>query len=150
MTCDGESPIWSNVPFFSNVPVINSQFRNVHFNANEADTCRDGECPAACAKTACPACHGNLACDAPACRADTHLQLASHQEAASAKTDSTRDDLMQQLMEMHVENARLQAEVEAMAHHMELMEEMYNVRAENAALRAQLNLIERYKAETTK
>ena len=140
---------YSGVPFLSSIPYINPMFKHVVVKSAQCGDCQDCKCPAACAKTECPAALcGDSACETPACRADALLQLASHNEVSKEATKSSTEELKHKLMGLHVENARLEAKVQAMEHHMELMEEIYRVRAENEALKAQLKLMEMRNAET--
>jgi hypothetical protein len=90
-----------------------------------------------------------MSCESAACAADAKVQLASHYELSNEKTEISREQLMETMMELAVENARLEAAVEAMENHMALMEEMLEVRVENAALKAQLKYMEQHRTELT-
>ena len=59
-----------------------------------------------------------------------------------ALSDDERNEWLEQIIELSVANARLEAQLEAAEGHLELMGEVCEVREENAEMRARLELFE--------
>lgn len=141
MSCGG------GVPFLSNIPYVNGLFKNVGITTRQAtEECQDSDCATKCVTAGCC---GGIECGVPACRANALVRLANHVREVDEDEGRTRHERMQELIELRVENERLQVQVEAMEHHIELMSEMAEVKAENAGLKARLDLMEKHAAHAT-
>lgn len=133
-------------PILKNVPYVNRLFKNVGI-ATYIQPSEDSSCKPAAVTSTCPAgCCVDVACESTASCPATSIQLASHVEAnspSSPKSTVALEAAMFELMEMRVENARLEATLEAMENHIEQMEELAQIRIENAVLKAELKHMEK-------
>ncbi len=128
------------VPFLSNLPYANRLFKNVGYSVSQK--CKVCQAKTAAAKAVCPA----------ACRTNStpksHVQLTSHAETIEEEAIPSRGEMLQGLMELQAENARLEATMEAMEHHVEQMEKMFEIRLENEILKAKLKYMKQEKAHS--
>ncbi|MGI9519115.1 MAG: hypothetical protein ACR2NP_18835 [Pirellulaceae bacterium] len=125
-------------------------------------TCSDGECPATCCAGQCPATCGEGECPATACagqwaatwpedpaeRAAALVRHATHVRH-SKKQAAGHTAIMHEMMELRMENVRLETHLEAMEAHLGMMEEMSQLRAENAMLTAKVQLMHAHHAQAT-
>ncbi len=157
----------TGVPFMSNIPYVARLFKNVGISRCdspadsgamcEGATCEGATCEGATCDQACTAgcCDGNCPgarcegkCSTVVCcgqqkesNVGTLVRLATHVEDSNKKA-AGHNVQMHKMIALRIENERLQAQLEAMASHLELMEQISEVREENAALNAKLELIE--------
>lgn len=137
----------SQPPFLSNIPYANRLFKNVGYSAFQK--CKVCQAETATAKAAgSAACCENSTCETPAGCPKSFVQLTSHAEAIEEEASPSREEMLQEMMEMQVEHARLEATMEAMKHHLEHMEEMFEIRLENEILKAKLKHMEQEKAKS--
>ncbi len=120
VSCDNQG-----LPFLSNIPYANRLFTNV--GSSTFQKCK--VCQVETATAICPAaCCENSTFETPTCCPKSFVQLTSHAEAIEEEAAPSRLEMLQEMMEIQVEHARLEANMEAMEHHLEQMEEMFEIR----------------------
>ena len=73
-----------------------------------------------------------------------HVQMVGHFQEAAAEQASFREEMLEEMMELRIENDRLRSQLEAMEQHMEMLQQIAEVKAENAALQAKLEMWEQH------
>ena len=167
VTCD------CDIPFLSNIPYVNRLFKNVGIDEKRVvrgvplDFCTGNSDDACCSGKVCCDKAGSGCCSTkqasanktcggcvkiPATKCCSKCPGAAEVKLATfvADTDATETGAKfnRQLIELRIENERLQAELEAAERHFEFMEEMCRLREENAELRARLRYTEKQKSPT--